>query len=97
MNESQQLPLYCSLYYFVFSCFDMSFIALWRLSTTRAVLYLQELSVDLELGYGPTLVAGSLAALLYTPVEVAHSPGDDAQVLHPETHIEACAHGVGLA
>lgn len=59
-------------------------------------LYLQELGVDLELRYGPSLLLGGLPALLDALEEVVDGAGDDAQLLVWNVDVKARPHGVGL-
>lgn len=59
-------------------------------------MYLEELSVDLELGYGESLLLGGLSALLDALEEVVDGAGDDAQLLFDDVDVKARPHGVGL-
>lgn len=59
-------------------------------------LYLEELGVDLKLGYGASLLLGGLLALLDTLEEVVDGAGDDTQLLIRDVDVEARPHGVGL-
>lgn len=57
---------------------------------------LQELSVDLELGHGPSLLLGGLTTLLDAFEEVVDSTWNDAQLLVHNVDVEARPHGVRL-
>ena len=59
--------------------------------------YLQELCVDLELGYRLALLCGGLPSFLNASEEVPDCPGNDAQLLLTDVHVKPCAHGVGLS
>lgn len=58
--------------------------------------YLQELCVDLKLGYRLALLCGGLPSFLNAPEEMSDCPGNDSQLLLTDVHVKPCTHGVGL-
>lgn len=58
--------------------------------------YLEELGVDLKLGYRPSLLLSGLSALLDALEEVVDGSRNDTQLVVYDVDVKARPHGVGL-